>query len=69
MEGIKQALVEADERSTTLVMRSLRNTERVFKNETALKVQEIEKEHPGDITKIMHLVRGTLILQISWATS
>jgi NAD(P)H-dependent flavin oxidoreductase YrpB (nitropropane dioxygenase family) len=32
--GIKQALVAADETSTTLVMRTLKNTERVYKNRT-----------------------------------
>ena len=29
--GIKDALVAGDEHSTTLIMRSLRNTERVYK--------------------------------------
>jgi nitronate monooxygenase len=37
--GIKQALVEGDENSTSLVMRSLKNTERVYKNKTVLQVQ------------------------------
>ena len=31
-DNIKQALVDADERDTTHVMRSVKNTERVFKN-------------------------------------
>eukprot|EP00944_MAST-04C_sp_MAST-4C-sp1_P001045 g1045.t1 len=57
-ENIKQALVDADELSTTLVMRTVRNTERVFNNKAAQKVLEIEKEHPGDFEKISHLVRG-----------
>ena len=30
---------KGDERSTTLIFRTLRNTERVFKNETSLKVK------------------------------
>ena len=55
---IKQALVDGDEHSTTLVMRSHRNTERVYKNDAAMKVLEIEKEHPGEFDKIHHLVRG-----------
>merc|ERR1719510_1477627 len=42
-DGVKQALVEGDETSTTLVMRALRNTERVYKNATAEKVRAIEK--------------------------
>ena len=57
-ENVKRALVEGDELSTTLVMRSLRNTERVYKNKTALKVQELEKEFPGDFEKIAPYVKG-----------
>jgi len=57
-DGIKQALVDADERSTTHVLRSLRNTERVFKNPVVTKVQELEKQFPGDITKIYPLIKG-----------
>merc|ERR1719330_875272 len=37
-DNIKQALVDANENSTTLVMRSMKNTERVFKNKTAEEV-------------------------------
>ena len=55
--NIKQALVDGDENSTQLVMRSLRNTERVYKNETSDAVVKIEAETPGDISKIIHLVR------------
>jgi NADH:quinone reductase (non-electrogenic) len=57
-EDIKQALVKAGSGDTTLVMRSVRNTERVFKNSVALKVQEIEKEFPGDFSKIHEYVKG-----------
>ena len=57
-ENVKRALVEGGSGSTTLVMRSLKNTERVYKNETALKVQEIERSHPGDISKIYQYVNG-----------
>ena len=57
-QNIKQALVDADEHSTTLIMRSMRNTERAFKNKAAMKVIEIEKENPGDFSKIAHIVRG-----------
>ena len=56
--GIKNALVLADERDTTLVMESVKNTERVFKNKTALEVRAIEAKHPGDINAIRHLVKG-----------
>ena len=57
-DNIKQALVDGDEHSTTLLMRSMRNTERVYKNKAALDVLEIEKEHPGDFSKIGHIMRG-----------
>lgn len=41
-ENIKKAIIDGGPGGTTLVMRSVRNTERVYKNETAIKVQEIE---------------------------
>merc|ERR1712129_95601 len=57
-QKIKQALVDGDERSTTHIMTTLRNTERVFKNKTADTVVKIEKEKPGDIGAIYKYVRG-----------
>ena len=57
-DGIKAALVKADERSTTLVMKSVGNTERVYKNDVARQVQEIEARDPGKIEAIRHLVSG-----------
>lgn len=57
-ENIKQTLVKGDHKSTTLVMRTLKNTERVYKNKTSLKVLEIEKEHPGDIKPLIPYVSG-----------
>ena len=56
--NIKAALVNGGPDATTLVMKSVRNTERVYKNETALKVQQLEAEFPGDFSKIHDLVRG-----------
>ena len=53
-ENIKNALVEGSEHSTTLVMRSMKNTERVYKNKAAEEVLAIEKEFPGDFKKIHH---------------
>ena len=47
-----------DENSTTLVLKTLRNTERVYKNDAARQVQEIEKKKPGDINAIRHIVSG-----------
>lgn len=45
--SVKQAMVEADERQTTLIFRSLRNTARVFRNAVAAEVVRIEAQ-PGD---------------------
>jgi NAD(P)H-dependent flavin oxidoreductase YrpB (nitropropane dioxygenase family) len=56
--NIKQALVDADEHSTTLIMRTMKNTERVYKNKAAIDVLQIEKENPGDFSKIGHLMKG-----------
>jgi nitronate monooxygenase len=61
--GIKQALVDADERSTTHVFRTLGNTERVFKNAQAEKVRAIEAEHPGEFDKVWPYVKGELYRQ------
>jgi nitronate monooxygenase len=57
-ENIKQALVEGTISDTTLVMRSVRNTERVYKNKVTDEVQRIEAESPGQFDKIHHLVKG-----------
>ena len=57
-ENVKKALVEGDENSTVLVMRSMRNTERVYKNKAAMDVLETEKQHPGDFSKISHIIKG-----------
>jgi len=46
-ENMKQAMVEADERQTTLMFRTLGNTARVFKNSIAEEVVRIEAQ-PGD---------------------
>ena len=50
-DGIKEALVRADERSTTLVMKSVGNTERVFKNDVAKEVQAIERRKGGRLCR------------------
>ncbi|MFN2427985.1 MAG: NAD(P)H-dependent flavin oxidoreductase [Candidatus Binatia bacterium] len=60
-QNVKQALVDADELSTRLIMRPLRNTERVLTNAAVEKIREIEKEKGADvgIEDIRHLVAGT----------
>ncbi|MCP3985925.1 MAG: nitronate monooxygenase [bacterium] len=59
-QNVKQALVDADELQTELIMRSLRNTERVLRNEPVKKIKEIEAEKGNDlgIEDIRDLVSG-----------
>lgn len=47
-DNIKQAMVQADERSTTHIFRTLRNTARVFKNKVAEEVVAKERR-PGGV--------------------
>jgi len=48
--AVKQAIVDATELDTRLVMRPLRNTERVLKNAAVDRVLDIEREKGGAIT-------------------
>lgn len=58
-ENIKQAMVDNDERQTTLMFRTLKNTARVFKNSVSEEVLAIESK-PGetDFSEIQPLVAG-----------
>jgi len=56
-ENVKQWYVDASETDTMYVMRSLRNTERVLRNEIAEKVVEMEAEGAG-IAELAPLVSG-----------
>lgn len=56
--NLKQAMVDYGETDTTLVMRSLRNTERVLRTETADKVVEIESTGTATIADIAQYVSG-----------
>jgi NAD(P)H-dependent flavin oxidoreductase YrpB (nitropropane dioxygenase family) len=60
-QNVKQALLDADELSTRLIMRALRNTERVLTNGAVEKIREIEKEKGAAVTieDIRPLVAGT----------
>lgn len=49
-ENVKQAIVAASELDTRLIMRSLRNTERVLANKAVDKIVEIEREKGADVT-------------------
>ena len=59
-EKVKQAIVAASELDTTLIMRSIRNTERVLMNEGVKRVQAIEREKGAalSINDIMEHVAG-----------
>lgn len=46
-EGYKQAMVDANERSTALTMQSVRNTVRSLANETTKIVSDLERENPN----------------------
>jgi len=54
-ENVKRAIVQASELDTRLIMRSLRNTERVMKNRGVERVLEIEREK-GAALKIEDIV-------------
>lgn len=58
-DNVKQAMVDADERQTTLIFRSLNNTARVFRNAIAEQVVEIEgRDGKTDFADIQPLVAG-----------
>ena len=63
-ENIKQAIVDGGVDSTKLIMRTMRNTERVFNNEAARELLEIEKQYPGDFEKVKHLVAGAVYKKV-----
>jgi NAD(P)H-dependent flavin oxidoreductase YrpB (nitropropane dioxygenase family) len=58
-DNVKQAIVDADERQTTLIFRTLNNTVRVFKNKVSEEVLAIEaREGDTDFVEIQPLVAG-----------
>lgn len=57
-ENVKKALVNTDECGTRLIMRTLRNTERVISNETVDKILEIEAGGNATIEDIIPYVSG-----------
>jgi NADH:quinone reductase (non-electrogenic) len=56
-QKVKEAIVAADERSTALILRSLRNTSRVFGNSVAKRAIDMELEGKG-IAEIGPIVAG-----------
>ena len=59
-QNVKDSIIAASELDTTLIMRGLRNTERVIKNSAVEKIVEIEKEKGANIAidDIVDLVAG-----------
>lgn len=55
--NVKQALVDADERQTSLILRSLHNTARIYKNKVAEEVVALEKRGTT-IEELAPLVSG-----------
>lgn len=67
-DNVKQAILEADELQTRLIMRNLRNTERVMNNAAVEEIIRIEKEKGeaetiGDIRHLVTGAKGRLVLQ------
>jgi nitronate monooxygenase len=56
-DNIKRALAGADERSTNLIFRTMRNTSRVFKNKISDEVVALEKKGAA-FEDVKHLVAG-----------
>lgn len=58
-QNIKEALVAASERDTTLIFRTLHNTARVFKNDISNEVVHMESRDGGcEFKDVHHLVTG-----------
>jgi nitronate monooxygenase len=57
-QKVKEAIVAGDERSTALILRSLRNTSRVFGNSVAKQAIEMERQGKG-IAEIGPVVAGS----------
>ncbi|MBI1180511.1 MAG: nitronate monooxygenase [Alphaproteobacteria bacterium] len=66
-ENVKRKLVESTERDTQLVYRKFRNTARIYKNDIAKKVHEIETTKPDatfdDIRDLVVGVKGRSLLE------
>merc|ERR1712100_599592 len=62
-QGVKEHMIkdEVDETSTTIVLGSLSNATRVFKNDVSLNMNELEKEMGGDVdfSKLAPMAAGT----------
>ena len=57
-QNVKEHIVASDERSTELILRTLRNTHRVARNAVSLEVTKIESSGGAKIEDLAHLVSG-----------
>ncbi len=57
-EAFKQALVDADERGSVHIMKSINRPRRVFRNKASLEILEIEKQPGAGYPEFGHLVSG-----------
>lgn len=57
-ENLKQKLLQASELDTQLILRKFRNTARIYKNEVAKKIAEIEREEVSEFNDVADLVSG-----------
>lgn len=58
-QNIKQAIVDAQETDTALVLRRWKNTSRLFANKVALQAVEVEKTSPtGEFSEVAEFVSG-----------
>ncbi len=57
-DNVKQALVDADERQTALILRTLNNTARIYKNKVADEVVALEQKGGVTIEELAPLVSG-----------
>jgi NADH:quinone reductase (non-electrogenic) len=62
-DNLKQVLIEKQEIDTTLVMRSLHSTHRVWNNAAAQKILELEKKGASDI-EIFEMAAGSKALEM-----
>ena len=55
----KERLLAAKETDTTLLLQSMRNTQRALKTDHVAMIQQLEKDQPGDTAAILPHIMGT----------
>merc|ERR1719261_2070488 len=58
--NIKQALVDGDQTGTMTILRTMKNTERVYKNTQSMNAKAEEETKPGDINVVIKYISGSL---------